>query len=132
MDLSVKVPEIGSTHTHTHLTALCLGLPRSAGTRKVKPVWILLKQETLSGSSISWAVCKSAPCCRQISMLAPHHSVFLQVGCPSCCPTNSVKALKAQTQDRVYWRQKVYVLFNAFDTKYWTCYLFSKHIIIVE
>jgi len=24
-----------------------------------------------------------------------HHSVFLQVGCPSCCPTNSVKALKA-------------------------------------
>ena len=25
-----------------------------------------------------------------------HHSVFLQAGCPSCCPTNSVKALKAQ------------------------------------
>ena len=23
---------------------------------------------------------------------------FLQAGCPSCCPTNSVKALKAQTQ----------------------------------
>jgi len=29
-------------------------------------------------------------------MPAPHHSVFLQAGCPSCCPTNSVKALKAQ------------------------------------
>jgi len=26
---------------------------------------------------------------------APHHSV-LQAGCPSCRPTNSVKALKAQ------------------------------------
>jgi len=26
---------------------------------------------------------------------APHHSVFLQTGCPSCHPTNSVKALKA-------------------------------------
>ena len=25
---------------------------------------------------------------------APHHSVFLQAGCPSCRPTNSVKALK--------------------------------------
>jgi len=25
----------------------------------------------------------------------PHHSVFLQAGCPSCRPTNSVKALKA-------------------------------------
>jgi len=24
-----------------------------------------------------------------------HHSVFSQAGCPSCCPTNSVKALKA-------------------------------------
>jgi len=28
-------------------------------------------------------------------MPAPHHSVFLQEGCPSCHPTNSVKALKA-------------------------------------
>jgi len=28
-----------------------------------------------------------------------HHSVFLQAGCPSCCPNNSVKALKALTED---------------------------------
>jgi len=28
-------------------------------------------------------------------MPVPHHSVFLQAGCPSCRPTNSVKALKA-------------------------------------
>ena len=27
---------------------------------------------------------------------APHRSVFLQAGCPSCHPTNSVKALKAK------------------------------------
>jgi len=26
-----------------------------------------------------------------------HHTVFLQAGCPSCCPTNSVKALKAKS-----------------------------------
>jgi len=64
------------THTHTRLTALCLGLPGCASTRKVKPIWILLKQETVSGSSISWAVCKSAPSSRQISTPAPHHSVF--------------------------------------------------------
>jgi len=32
---------------------------------------------------------------RQITMPTPHHSVFLQAGCPSCHPTNSVKALKA-------------------------------------
>ena len=43
------------THTHTRLTALFPGLPRLAGSRKVKPIWILLKQETVSGSGISWA-----------------------------------------------------------------------------
>ena len=62
--------------THTHLMALCPGLPRRAGTRKVKPIWILLKQETVSGSGISWAICKSAPGSRQITMPAPHQSVF--------------------------------------------------------
>ena len=30
-------------HTHTCLTALFLGLPGWAGTRKAKPIWILLK-----------------------------------------------------------------------------------------
>ena len=57
------------THTHTCLTAVCPGLPGSAGTRKVKPVWISLKQETVSGSGISRAVGKA------------------------CRPTNSIKAL---------------------------------------
>ena len=42
------------------------GLHRWAGTRKVKPIWILLKQETVSGSGISWAICKSAPRSRQL------------------------------------------------------------------
>jgi len=33
-------------------------------------------QETVSGSGISWAVCKSAPRPRQITTPAPHRSVF--------------------------------------------------------
>jgi len=41
-----------------------------------QPIWILLKQETVSGSGISWAVCKSAPRSRQTTTPAPHHSVF--------------------------------------------------------
>jgi len=54
--------------THTHLfNGPFPGLPRWAGTRKVKPVWILLKQETLSGIGISWAICKSAPCSIKIT-----------------------------------------------------------------
>ena len=44
--------------------------------QKGKPIWILLKQETVSGSGISWAICKSAPRSRQITTPVPHHSVF--------------------------------------------------------
>ena len=56
--------------------ALCPGLPGWASTRKVKPIWILLKQKTVNGSGISWAICKSASRSRQITTPAPHHSVF--------------------------------------------------------
>jgi len=82
------------THTHTHKrsTALCPGLPGWAGTRKVKPIWTLPKQETVSGSGISWAVCKSLQ--RDSHASTPPLS-FLQAEFPSCRPTNSVKALKA-------------------------------------
>ena len=88
-------------HTHTHLTAFFPGLPRSAGTKKVKPIWILLKQETVSGSGISWAICKSASCSRQITSRVPHRSSFLQAGCPSCHRNNSLKALKARNAYKI-------------------------------
>jgi len=35
-----------------------------------------VKKETVSGSGISWAICKSASSSREITMPAPHHSVF--------------------------------------------------------
>ena len=80
----------GYTHTHTRLTALCPGLPGSAGTRKVKPIWILLKQETVGGNGISWAICKFAPRSRQITTPAPHHSVFYRPDAlPAAQPTAS-------------------------------------------
>jgi len=44
--------------------------------QKGKTIWILLKEETVSGSGISLAICKSAPRSRQTTMPAPHHSVF--------------------------------------------------------
>ena len=77
-------------HTHTRLTALCPGLPGWAGTRKAKPIWILLKQETVSGSGISWAICKSAPRSRLITTPAPHRSVFYRPDAlPAAQPTVS-------------------------------------------
>jgi len=41
-DFSCIVYFLAYSHTHTHprLTALFPGLPGSAGTRKVKPIWI--------------------------------------------------------------------------------------------
>ena len=81
---------------HTRLTALCQGLPGWAGTRKVKPIWILLKQETVSGSGISWAICKSASRSRQTTMPAPHHSVFYR---PDALPATQPTASK-------HWRDQ--------------------------
>jgi len=68
--------QVNPAQTHTRLTALCPELCARAGTRKVKPIWILLKQETVSGSGISWAICQSALCSRQTTTPVPHHSVF--------------------------------------------------------
>ena len=71
----------------------------------------------MSGSGICWTICKCAPHSRQINTPAPHHSVFLQAGCPSCHPTNSVKALKAihsiQQSNHLYiFLRKVAELFD--------------------
>jgi len=52
------------------------------------------KRETVSGSGISWAMCKSAPRSRQISTPALYTTQFLQTGRHYCRPTNSVKAMK--------------------------------------
>ena len=87
-------------YTHTRLTALCPGLPGWAGTRKVKPIWILLKQKTASGSGISWAICKSARRSRQITTPAYHHfnSFFYRSDAlPAARPTASK-----------HWRHKKY------------------------
>ena len=61
----------------------------------VRPIWILLKQQTVSGCGISWTICKSAPHSSQIITPAPLHLVFLQARYPFSCSTNSIKALKA-------------------------------------
>ena len=86
------------------------GLPRWAGTRKVKPIWILLKQETVTGNGISWATCKSAPRSRQITTPASYHSVFTgrmpflppnqqcqRTGGTNRCPSNTGEPIPEET-----------------------------------
>jgi len=54
-----------------------------------------MEQEIVSGSGISWAICKSAPRPRQITMPAPHHSVYYRHALPAAQPTASK-----------HWRQR--------------------------
>jgi len=90
------ISQLINRHTHTHpFNRPLSGTTEVSRYQKVKPTWILLKQETVSGNGINWAIFKSAPRSRQKTTPVPNHSVFLQAGCPSCRPTNSVKALKA-------------------------------------
>jgi len=58
---------------------------------KVKQIWILLEQVTMSDSGISSVVCKSAPRPRQITTPAPYHSVFYR---PNVIPAAQPTAIK--------------------------------------
>ena len=98
------------TQTHTRLTALFPWLPKWAGTRKVKPIWIWLKQETVAVES---AVCTSLQTDNYAS--TPPLSL-LQAGCPSCHPTNSIKSLKAtQANNDDNYPCTMRVDFNSWD-----------------
>jgi len=74
------------THTHIHnrFTALLDFVWDYPGEMD------LLEQEIISGSGIIWAICKSTPWPRQISMPASHHSVFYRPDAlPATQPTLS-------------------------------------------
>jgi len=95
--------DISHTHTHTQLfycsSGICPGLPGWAGTRKVKPgrlkpIWIYWNKR-------EWVAVASAGPYASLHLIPDNHAsvpslIFLQAGCPSCCPTNCVKALKAK------------------------------------
>ena len=84
------------SHTHTRpFNGPFLGLPRWAGTRKVKTN---LDFTEARDSEWQWHQLGHMQVCT--SLQTDNHAStpalsFLQAGCPSCCPANSVKALKA-------------------------------------
>ena len=104
-------PHWNNTHTHTRLMALCLGQPRWAGTRKVKSIWILLEQEIVSGSGISWAVCKCAPRSRQITTPAPHYLVFTG-RMPFLPPNQQCQSTEGTNNSVMYFRNLYFVALN--------------------
>jgi len=72
----------------------------------------------VSGSGISWAICKSAPRCRDNHASTPPLS-FLLAGCPSCRPTNSVKALKTQDGGKNQLWNKITSLSPCVYSSFW-------------
>ena len=89
MQMNLKC-RLTHTYTHPYNNGPFSGTTQVSRYQKGKPIWILLKQETVSGSGISWAICKSASCSRQITTPAPHHSVFYRPGAlPAAQPTAS-------------------------------------------
>ena len=91
-----------AVHTHTRpFNGPFSGTTRVSRYQKGKPIRILVKQETVSGSGISWAIYKSAPRSRQITTPAPHHSVFYR---PDSLPVAQPTASKR-------WRDVL--IFNA-------------------
>jgi len=81
----------------------------------------------VSGSGINWAICKSAPCSRQITTPAPHYSVFYR---PDALPA-------AQPTVSKHWRQqtvhsKEYKVLENVLLLYLLYYLYSWYVWIVQ
>jgi len=78
-------------HLITHTQPFIGPLSRTARVSRYQKVNTDLDfywSKRVSGSGISWAICKSAPRSRQITMPAPHHSVFYRSDAlPAAQPT---------------------------------------------
>jgi len=95
---SLKV--ITHTHTHTHTFNGPFSWTARVGRYQKGKTYLDFTEARDSerqGSDISWAICKSAPCSRQITTPAPHHSVF--------CGPDALHA--AQPTVSKHWRPKV-------------------------
>ena len=80
-------------HTHRRFMAFFQDNPY----QKDKSFWIFWSRD--DGVAVA-----SAEPYTQTTVLAPRHSSVLWAGCFSCCPTNSVKALKTHVR---IWRKMV-------------------------
>ena len=63
-------------HTHTHMFNGPFSGTTQVGRYHKGKTNLDFTEARDSGNGISWAICKSAPCSRQITMPAPNHSIF--------------------------------------------------------
>jgi len=83
----VQIGDGCSTHTHTHVQGPFL---------RDYPCEPVPERQNQSGFYWSWAMCKSAPCSRQITTPAPHHSVFYR---PDALPAAHQQCQSTEGQD---------------------------------
>jgi len=88
---STGLPHHTHARSHTHpFNGPFSGTTQVSRYQTGNPIWILLKQETVNGSGISWAACKSASRSRQTTTPLPHHSAFCRPDAlPAAQPTVS-------------------------------------------
>jgi len=102
--------------------ALCPGIRGWVSTRKVKPIWILLKQY----SGWQWHQLDHTSLQTDNHASTPPLKFFLQVRCPSCYQTNSVIVLKAYMQINIWnacytntTKQSYFVFFETVHLVFW-------------
>ena len=84
-----------SHDTQTHLMAFSRNTPRWAGIRKVKPIWILLKEETVSGSGINWVTGSRS---RHLTTPAPTTAGRWWAGGAAHCPPHPLSSVTGLQQ----------------------------------
>ena len=87
-------------HTHTQtFNGLFPGQPGSAGTRRINHSGFCWSKRCWGGSGISWTICKSfAPCSRQITTPAPHHSIFFTGRMPFLPPNQQRQSTEGKPE----------------------------------
>ena len=114
------------THTHS-FNGPFSGTNRVSQYQKGKTN-LSLKQETVSGSGISWAICKSTSCSRQITMPVPHYSVFFTGRMPFLSPNQQ----RQSTEGRYYSLLLTVYIFNCRVLYGWKFIYFASAAVAVD
>jgi len=89
---------------HKRFTALFPGPPGWAGARRELLDFMVQGKNSRGRFTDHPAGCHS----RLTSAHLHHPPIFLETGCPSCCPTNSVKALRVHFVVGHFYRHKIW------------------------
>jgi len=102
------------------------GQPGQAGSRKAEPFWILLKQEMMGCSGISWTTCKSfALRSRQITTLHNNNSTHLMTICPGLPEWASIRKVK-HLITQIFYRLDAFPDAQPTLSKHWRHWHYKK------